>query len=263
MSHDDSVSDGYPVEINKRDKGIRVERFLTAAVPFAGGSLVEMLTWVTPPLEKKREQWFNGLNSRVRRLEADHEAFRPERLVENPHFAAAVVQAHQGVLATDQVVKMRALRNAVLNSADTTDADADARQMFFGYINDISAGHITLLDFLNGPSQWYLKRGIDTTSIGTNPQLYRALSLVLPQFAQSTNVYGVMINDLKTRGFLSTVPGGAYAVMIIGETYTLTDDQYRARDASILSQWGKDFLSFITHSPLPDDEDIFSGDPKI
>ena len=66
---------------------------------------------MTPPLERRRDEWIQGIAEGLTRLEAN-KGVRVEDLKENPVFLDTLLQATHAVLRTHQTEKREALRAA-------------------------------------------------------------------------------------------------------------------------------------------------------
>ena len=126
-----------------------------SAIPYAGGAASELLSLVIgPPLEKRRDNWLEGIATRLEQLEKEREDFKVEDLAENESFVTAVLRATRQALATHRKEKLEALRNAVLNAALPNAPDDDLQLMFINFIEDLTPWHLRILSFLAGIRTW-------------------------------------------------------------------------------------------------------------
>ena len=208
------------------------------------------MSWITPSLAKKQEDWCNDLANRVRRLE--EQGFNTETLQNNADFSSAVVQAMRIVLTADQRVKLQALQNAVLNIAVDKTPNADRRHILLGYVSQLTAAHLKILNFLHNPIKWMDNFQL-SVPLEDTPQLNKILDYVLPELNADTNFFSVLITDLFNRGLITRLLETTFNIGI-----RPAQDRYGMGDAldpyqHITSSLGDEFLRFIS-SPLPDDE---------
>jgi hypothetical protein len=102
---------------------------------------------LVPPMGKRRDEWLQGLNDRLRELEGRMAGFRVEALVNNDAFISAALQASQAAIRTHERQKLEALRNAVVNVAAGRNADADTTTFFLTLVDVLSATHLELLRY--------------------------------------------------------------------------------------------------------------------
>ncbi len=89
-----------------------------SAIPLVGNVIAgELGLLLTPPLTRRRDNFFEDAVRRLRDLEKRVDGFRFEDLANDERFISAMVQATQAALRTHQQEKLDALRNAVLNVA--------------------------------------------------------------------------------------------------------------------------------------------------
>src|SRR5687768_411257 len=111
--------DNYLVPIDKT-AGDDVYAAVTAgraSIPVGGGAASELFAVViTPPLEKRRDEWMREVGEGLRRLEQERE-IDLAALAENDQFVDIVMSASAAALKTSSQRKREALKNAVLNVA--------------------------------------------------------------------------------------------------------------------------------------------------
>jgi hypothetical protein len=112
---------------------------------------------IAPPLVRRQREWMDDIAAAVRRLESER-AITPEQLRDNPAFIDAVLTATQAAIRTSQRGKLKALRNAVLNSALPTSPDETQQQIFLAMTDRFTALHLAVLTLFHNPFNW---RGAD------------------------------------------------------------------------------------------------------
>jgi hypothetical protein len=102
----------YPQKTTLGDGAHTFGRTLTGLIP--GGDLLNAI--VTPPLQKRRDEFFTEVGIRLTALERAG-FVRTADLSHNPHFVDAAVAAGKIAIASSAAAKRGALRNALLNIA--------------------------------------------------------------------------------------------------------------------------------------------------
>lgn len=119
-----------------------------SAIPTLGGPALEFLNAVVaPPIERRRNDWFNELADKIYALERENR-LKVEGLAENEEFISAVLQATTSALRNHQQEKLDALRNAVLNSALGKSPEGVKSEMFLAFVDQFTALHLRVLRVL-------------------------------------------------------------------------------------------------------------------
>lgn len=130
-----------------------------AQIPFVGGALAEGLGLaLSLPLAKRRDQWLQDLEARLRELEQRVGGLRLDDLVQNEQFVSATLQATQVALRTHQAEKLKALQNCVLNVATGTALQEDLQLIFLHLIDRFTPTHIQVLRHFQSRDQANLAR---------------------------------------------------------------------------------------------------------
>jgi hypothetical protein len=205
-------------------------------IPIAGAHAAEIFALiVTPPLERRRDEWIESIGEGLKELAQKVEGFKLEDLAENEAFITTVTHATQAAIRNHQKEKLEALRNAVLNAALPNPLEQDMQLMFLIYVDTLTTWHLTILKFLDDPKEWGTKHGITYPdwSIGG---ISAALEHAFPELRGKQATYDVFIRDLHSRG-LTTTDSVHTAISGAGILASRTTDM------------GKQFLTFIS-SPL-------------
>ena len=143
-----------PPEQNREDKAYAAGRALLSTIPWVGGAAVELFQLiVTPPIERRRNDWMKKIGEAVQALERD-KGIKPQELQSNDVFIDTLLQATQIALRTSQQEKLEALRNAVANSALPHPIEQTLQQMFLNWIDTFTVWHIRLLNLFHNPQKW-------------------------------------------------------------------------------------------------------------
>ena len=208
------------------DRGQGVARALLSSVPGLGGPAATLLAVViSPPLERRRADWFNGLADRLERLEYTVEGLSLESLRDDENFITAATTAGLIALHNHKGEKLEALQNAVVNVARGTESDTDLQPVFLSLVDYLTPLHMRLLRFFQDPAAFGARRWQSTGS-----STHDIVMAALPEIPSSA--YGLLCRDLENRGLirLPRPPG-----------LTLTDEQ--------TTGLGNRFLRFISEPP--------------
>ncbi len=119
-------------------------------------------------------------------------------LQENQRFVTNTLQSLRIVQMTHSPEKLRALRNAVLNSIAPPPFDESLEQVFLSYVDSFTDYHIRFLAMIAEPN-WPIKQRKVVTSPDAN--LYEIIYHHFPQLQGSSFVTQVF-QDLNARGLL-------------------------------------------------------------
>ncbi|MFB5165981.1 hypothetical protein V2P11_09220 [Parageobacillus toebii] len=210
-----------------------------SSIPMIGSFASEFYSMViTPPLEKRKNEWLNSLAEKVNELEQKQEIL-VDNLSKNDLFITAVLQATQIALRNHQKEKLRALRNVVLNTAINTSIEDNKVMMFLQFVDILTVWHLKILMFLNNPRKWLVdnKKEFPNLSIGSPAHILEA---AFPELKNNRNFYDKIIRDLYLNGLIN----------IESLHITMSSD---GMYASRTTEFGKEFIEFI-QSPLKDNE---------
>jgi len=142
-----------PANSKSMEISVAVSKGAVSAIPLVGGAISEFIaTAVGLPLSKRRDEWFEDLESRLRELEQQIGGFSLKTLGDNEQFVSAAAQATQAAMRTHQNEKIEALRNAVLNTAIENGGDSDRQSILISLIDRLTPAHLRLLEHLRHPS---------------------------------------------------------------------------------------------------------------
>ena len=128
-----------------------VARAGLGTIPVVGAAATELLSAiVTPPLEKRRNQWMEEVGDALRTLEKKM-GIVLESLQENEEFIDVAIEATQIAIKTSNQEKRKALKNAILNSALPNPPEESLQKMFLSFIDTLTVWHLKLLELFNDP----------------------------------------------------------------------------------------------------------------
>lgn len=209
-----------------------VAKGVLGAIPFAGSLASELFGLiVTPPLEKRKQNWMTEVGKKLQELE-EKSQIDLSSLATNEQFIDTVLVATSLALKTSEMEKIIAFQNAILNTATGECPDKTKGQIFLNLLDTFTVWHIKILHFIDNPSKWFKSAG------QTPPQLLMgSLSSVLksafPPLSGQQELLDVIWRDLHDNGLHNT--GGLMT--------TMSGDGLLANRAT---QLGQEFLRFIS-----------------
>lgn len=206
-----------------------------AAIPFVGGSAVEILSMMfAEPLTKRRDKWLESIVQGFERLKEQFDGISDQVLSQNEALLTALMHATQVATRNHNEEKRRALRNAVLNVAANTAPDENLQLMFLNLVDTFTPWHLRLLTYFNDPRLWVTTQGIMFGDMGGS--VGAALEQLFPELQGRRDFYDQICRDLIAHGLINT-----------------TIDSLHIRVSSVLTAittpMGKQFIKFIS-SPL-------------
>jgi hypothetical protein len=212
-----------------------VERTVEAAlgsVPLAGAALaVTFVTAIGWRLEQRREEWFTRLAEHVEKLRGQIGDVDFENLAANDLFVDAVVTTTRTIEHTHQEEKIRALRNAVVNSVAAGAPDADTQAMFLNLLDRFTPSHLRLLALLDDPQGWLASHAIPAPEAGMAGRRPMIIEAGLPEMAGRPGFVDLLTSELGSAG----LPVGSIGGMV----------SPAALYNPLTSDLGKQFLKFI------------------
>jgi len=193
-----------PPEQDKGDAAFATGRALLSAIPVVGGAAVELFQFIiTPPIEKRRNEWMKEIGQAVQKLESD-KGINIEQLQSNDVFIDNLLQASQIALRNSQQDKLNALKNAVINSALPHPIEQSLQQMFISWIDIFTVWHIRVLHLFHNPPQWATDNNHPFPANISSGGLDTILGFAFPELAQDRAQYDQIWNDLNQKGLIST-----------------------------------------------------------
>lgn len=221
------------------DRALEAARVVVAGIPLVGGSGVEIMNMViTPPLERRRNEWFSDLAQRLFELEKRVEGFQVAELSEDSVFITTALQASTIALRNHQTEKLEALKNAVLNAALPNSPDENLQQMFLNFVDAMTEWHIRILLFFNDPIAWGKTHGVGFAEASIGCAIEHRLVEAFPELKGKPDMYAQITKELATNmGLIADV---SLQTMMTGPG-TL---------ASRTTSLGKKFVTFITDQEI-------------
>ena len=147
--------DYEPPKREPGDVAYAIARAGISSIPLAGAAATELLQLLlSPPLEKRRDEWMKTVGQALLDLE-NSRGVKLEDLQTNEAFVSVVMQASQAAVRNHQEEKVRALRNAVINSTVATEIETDLYLQLIRYVDELRPSHLVLLKFLSDHEAQY------------------------------------------------------------------------------------------------------------
>lgn len=199
---------------------------------------------VGPPIERRRREWMQEVGEALARLESEG-VITLEELRSDEEFVSVLVQASRVAIRNHREEKLRALRNAVLNTAIGSSPDETDRQIFISLIDRFTVSHLRILRVLHDTNSVIDERGLDLdTDKLREPKeargaTFRFLVRAFPELESRDDLYEPITDELVNRGLLTSSASTATISSSLRPSYT--------------TSLGDRFLSFIEDPP----DDLF------
>lgn len=202
------------------------------SIPILGSAATELFGLVvTPPLDKRRQEWMNEIAEKLKSLE-ENNRIDFAGLSQNEQFIDTIVQATSIAVKTSEQEKILALKNAVINTALNESPDKTKSQIFLNLVDTFTVWHIKILNFFNNPRQWFTQAGQTPPNLMMG-SMFSVLRTAFPSLAGQDELVDVIWNDLHDTGFHQS---SGLKTMMSGDG-TL---------AGRTTQLGKEFIHFIS-----------------
>lgn len=201
------------------------------SIPLVGAAASELLTLiVAPPIESRRNAWLLSIGEKLRQLE-NEKRLDVAQLQSNEQFIDAVLQATTFAIKTNDLEKVKALQNALINTALGESPDAVKSAIFLNLVNDFTSLHIKILDFVDNPEEWYSTRDRRPPNLMSGG-LITLIVDAYPDLKTKSDLVNIIWEDLKRAGFHRS--GDLGTMMTSGGLL-----------ASRTTEMGREFLKFI------------------
>lgn len=208
------LSERYP-EPTEADVALGAGRAALAAIPFVGGSIIEVLSLVlAPAVARRRDTWLKELADALEEAERRIDGFTVESLTQDEAFVSAVIDATRSAISTHKDEKRDALRNGLLNIALHRSTDEDQQQTFLRYIDELTVWHLRLLLLFQNPPKHLASKGLRAEyMMGGAGQV---VGDMYPELRDKRELYDQIATDLYARGLLNSPPSFLHTTMTGG-----------------------------------------------
>ena len=188
---------------SKKDIGYALAKAGIGSIPLVGAAASELLQLlVTPPIEKRRNEWMNDIGDRLKNLE-ELESIDLETLRDNDIFIDVVIKTTQEALKTNESEKLEYFKNAIVNTAIDENPDISEIQIFLNLISNFTVWHIRLLKLFDEPSDWFSQREISVPNF-MGASLSSILEIGYPELKGKREFYDLIWSDLERAGLHNT-----------------------------------------------------------
>ncbi len=204
------------------------------SIPVLGSAATELFGLiVTPPLDKRRQNWMNDIAERLKLLEKSNQVDF-QSLAQNEQFIDTIIQATSIAIKTSEEEKLSALKNAVVNIALNETVEKTKSQIFLNLIDSFTVWHLTILTFFDNPKTWFDKNGQTPPNL-TMGSMFSVLKSAFPSLSNQEELVDLIWNDLLNAALHST--NGLKTIMSGNELL-----------AERTTRLGKEFIQFISES---------------
>jgi hypothetical protein len=212
-----------------------------AAIPFIGGSVVEIFKAVlATPLERRTQEWWRSIVDAIEQLQRADANIVP-RLKDNEEFQSILLQATWAAIRNHHREKLAALHNAVINTAHGTGVPSDRQLLFVRYVDELSPSHLVVMDF-------FVRHEAEVARLESFQNLHEVFSRasnqrIEPQF------FKLVCDDLKSRSLVrisdefEDLPG-------LYKENLLAIDKQTENPKIIVTEMGRAFINFVLKNPL-------------
>jgi hypothetical protein len=220
----------------KDDISYSIAKAALGSIPIVGAAASELLQLlVTPPLEKRRNEWMIEVGEKLKQLEQKEE-LDLTKLASNDVFIDVVLQTTQLALLTSEKEKIQYFKNVILNSAVEENPNITEVHIFLNFISTFTIWHIKILKLFDNPEDWFKKNGKSMPSYMA-AGLSNVLEEAYPELTEKRDLYDLIWDDLSRAGLHKTS----------GLHTTMTSSGLMVPRTT---PFGKEFLEFITESPI-------------
>lgn len=226
--------DRLPTEKTAGDIGREVARAIVSAIPVAGGPIQVLFENIfSAPLDNRKQAWLEQLAIIVTELQRKVDGLTPEKLAGDETFVSMAMQASQFAMRTHQREKLEALRNAVMNSALSSQQEEDEQFIFLRLIDQLTPWHLKVLAMLDSPEEWMARNSI------LKPEWYSVhiiafLDHCTRDFPGRREFFEQILRDLQNEGLIAQSNTLRMQHVVLGDKVTQTTER------------GKKFLAFIS-----------------
>jgi hypothetical protein len=168
-------------------------------IPILSAAASELLSLIiTPPLEKRRNEWMKEIGERLREVEAN-KGVNLEDLGSNEKFVSSVINATSYALKTHEKEKLDAFKNAVTHVAIGDAPDEAICAIFLGLIDSFTPWHIRILNLISDPPKWYRERNRKPPEITGG--LIHIITDAYPELKNEQDLVNLIWSDLERAGF--------------------------------------------------------------
>lgn len=147
---------------SKGDYALTFGKAIAGSIPVVGSAISETLgLLITEPISKRRDAWIISLYDELKALECKVDGFKIESLIEDEQFVTVLINSIQLAIKNNNEIKLRALRNACINTAFKVNTDEDKQLIFLKYVDELIPLDIKLLYHFMDPRKRCEESGVN------------------------------------------------------------------------------------------------------
>jgi hypothetical protein len=209
----------------------------TGSVPVLGPFLSEAIEFCyIRPIEKRRIDWFEELESALNELSKKVEGLTPAELAKNEEFITILHRATDVALRTHQSEKRRLLRNAVVSAGSLTKPELDKQAFFLRLVDELTINQVLVLLLYNNPVEWFKRRNRKPNDFISAARI-EVLNQAYPEMVKDPDFKEVVLSELERRGLLHGLSG----MVTGGSVYN-----------PMTSKLGLEFLEYVKADSIED-----------
>ncbi|MFD1772061.1 hypothetical protein [Sphingobacterium suaedae] len=224
-------------DINKttaKDVTYAAAKAILGSIPVVGGAATELFGLVvTPPVEKRRQQWMEAVAGKLAELDQQGTT-DVSKLSADEEFIDVVLQATSLAIKTSEREKLAALKNAVINTAANESPGKTKSHIFLNLVDAFTAWHIKILALYDDPKGWFEANSKNPPNLMSGG-LSAVLKAAYPDIAAETELRSLIWKDLHDAGLHNS---SELNTMMSGDGMM----------SSRTTRLGKEFLEFISES---------------
>jgi hypothetical protein len=222
-------------DIDKTSKGDILYAAVKAglgSIPVLGSAATELFGLVvTPPLDKRRQEWMNDVAEKLKLLE-ENKQLDFSSLSQNEQFIDTITQATSIAIKTSEQEKIVALKNAVINTALNEAPEKTKSQIFLNLVDSFTIWHLAILTLFDNPKKWFQKAGQPPPNLMMG-SMFSILKSAYPSLTGQDELVDLIWNDLHNAGLHNS---SGLKTMMSGDG--ALDER--------TTQLGKEFIQFIS-----------------
>ncbi len=213
-------------------------------IPIVGGTVAEIFNAIiTPPLEKRRQEWMESVVAALQKLESDRSNL-VTHLINDDEFATLLISASINAFKTHLTEKHKRLKNGLIHSIDSK-IPFDIKQVYLNFVDELTLPHLEVLKFINDFED----------KIKSVNEYQKILDILIQSVDQSyqivTNLevstFRFLIKDLDSKGLVFISNDMQDIKNQVFESTLLSIEENENVDLPFIrvTQFGKEFLEFI------------------
>lgn len=191
------MSERYP-EKDAADRAYDTTRLLLSVFPYGGLATEVLSLLLSPPVMRRRDEWYVQLASVVDEINRRTKNFDIETLHQNEQFISATIEATRIATSTHHAEKRTMLRNILVKIGMTCDIDEDLQFIYLRLVDSLAPIQIKVLEFFWRGNQRLA--AINGGSLPMGNQQLEFVERVFPEIRGKGHLVEQMIQDLRSKG---------------------------------------------------------------